>query len=101
MEAEPASSGMAFQAQRIPGTFRLLDFNLLIEFREGRAALGRPIWMLFCDAKKRSSQASWKHAAWELLSPDLRCFWKHHRRSAAIAQEYFCAMTQSNFLFTS
>jgi len=28
--------------------------------------------------KKRSSQASWKHAAWELLSPDLRCFWKHH-----------------------
>jgi len=29
-------------------------------------------------AKKRSSQASWKHAAWELLSPDLRCFCKHH-----------------------
>jgi hypothetical protein len=26
--------------------------------------------------KKRSSQASWKHAAWELLSPDLRCFCK-------------------------
>ena len=28
------------------------------------------------EEKKRSSQASWKHAAWELLSPDLRCFWK-------------------------
>jgi hypothetical protein len=28
------------------------------------------------DPKKRSSQASWKHAAWELLSPDLRCFCK-------------------------
>jgi hypothetical protein len=24
--------------------------------------------------KKRSSQASWSHGAWELLSPDLRCF---------------------------
>jgi hypothetical protein len=38
-------------------------------------------WMkirILARTKKRSSQASWKHAAWELLSPDLRCFWKHH-----------------------
>jgi hypothetical protein len=38
--------------------------------------------------KKRSSQASWKHAAWELLSPDLRCFWKHHVEIFPYAQEY-------------
>ena len=46
--------------------------------------------------KKRSSQASWKHAAWELLSPDLRCFCTHHVRELIILQEYLRALAFSN-----
>ena len=58
---------------------------LLIEFRcidSGRGRLRKTTQMDFSPRnglrarkpKKRSSPASWKHAAWELLSPDLRCF---------------------------
>jgi len=48
------------------------------------------------EPKKRSSQASRKHAAWELLSPDLRCFWEHIVENEENTQEYLRAMTQSN-----
>jgi hypothetical protein len=46
--------------------------------------------------KKRSSKASWKHAALELLSPDLRCFYTHLVEKVFFAQEYLKTLALSN-----
>ena len=37
-----------------------------------------------------------KHAAWELLSPDLRCFWNQSVENLDIAQEYGRSVYVSN-----
>jgi hypothetical protein len=63
----------------------------------GRVNEHRTVW---CEKqKKRSSQASWKHAAWELLSPDLRCFCKHHVEKDYWSQEYLRVVAISNVVY--
>jgi hypothetical protein len=50
------------------------DEGCIEKLRDGSRSSGNALWM-----KKRGvPRHHVKHAAWELLSPDLRCFWKHH-----------------------